>query len=185
MELPKRKSMRLKGYDYSQNGAYFVTICTHNRECLFGEIVGANLCVRPNDPHIIIEKHIIELENKYKNVVINKYIIMPNHIHFILSINNKTGEHIGSPLHEMIQWFKTQTTNEYIHRRAKYKLLQITQRWSAIGGLTNEPNLYKLKLPISIIDIGSFYVYRWLHFIGISSSGTIYLCFHLASFLLL
>ncbi len=114
MALPKRKSMRLKGYDYSQNGAYFVTICTHNRECLFGEIVGANLCVRPNDPHIIIEKHIIELENKYKNVVINKYIIMPNHIHFILSINNKTGEHIGSPLHEMIQWFKTQTTNEYI-----------------------------------------------------------------------
>ncbi len=82
MTLPKRKSIRLKDYDYSQNGAYFVTICTHNRECLFGEIVGANLCVRPNDPHIIIEKHIIELENKYK--------------------------------HEMIQWFKTQTTNEYI-----------------------------------------------------------------------
>ncbi len=82
MALPKRKSIRLKDYDYSQNGAYFVTICTQNRECLFGEIVGANLCVRPNDPHIIIEKHIIELENKYK--------------------------------HEMIQWFKTQTTNEYI-----------------------------------------------------------------------
>ncbi len=38
MELPKRKSIRLKGYDYSRNGAYFVTICTHNCECLFGEI---------------------------------------------------------------------------------------------------------------------------------------------------
>ncbi|MFI3205689.1 MAG: transposase [Clostridia bacterium] len=115
MELPKRKSIRLKDYDYSQNGAYFVTICTQNRECLFGEIVGANLCVRPNNPHKIIEKYIIELKNKYNNIEIDKYIIMPNHIHFILSIHNKTGEHIGSPLHEMIKWFKTQTTNEYIH----------------------------------------------------------------------
>lgn len=57
------------------------------------EAVGANLCVRPNNPHMIIEKYIIELENKYKNIKINKYIIMPNHIHFILPINNETGEH--------------------------------------------------------------------------------------------
>ena len=41
MILPKRKPTRLKGYDYSQNGAYFITICTHNRKCLFSNIVGA------------------------------------------------------------------------------------------------------------------------------------------------
>ncbi len=47
MQLPKRKNIRLKDYDYSQNSAYFITICTHNRECLFGEIVvfvGQGLC---------------------------------------------------------------------------------------------------------------------------------------------
>ena len=43
MELPKRKPTRLKGYDYSQNGAYFVTICTHNRKCILGNIVGQGL----------------------------------------------------------------------------------------------------------------------------------------------
>ncbi len=40
MDLPTRKSTRLKGYDYSLNGAYFITICTHNRECILGDIVG-------------------------------------------------------------------------------------------------------------------------------------------------
>ncbi len=114
MELPKRKSIRLKDYDYSQSGAYFVTICAHNRECLFGEIVGATLCGRPNNPDLLIEKWLLELENKYKIIKIIKYIIMPNHIHFILIIDNKTGDHTGSPLQEIVDWYKTMTTNEYI-----------------------------------------------------------------------
>ena len=114
MALPKRKSIRLKHYDYSQNGAYFVTICTHQRECLLGEIVGATLCGRPNKPDLLAEKWILEIENKFSNTKINKYIIMPNHIHLILVMDNKTGDHAGSPLHEIIDWYKTMTTNEYI-----------------------------------------------------------------------
>lgn len=47
MELPQRKSIRLSGYDYSQAGFYFITICTQDRRCLFGSIVGADQCVRP------------------------------------------------------------------------------------------------------------------------------------------
>ena len=43
MNLPRRKSIRLKGYDYSQNGAYFITICAYNRKCILGEIVGNGL----------------------------------------------------------------------------------------------------------------------------------------------
>lgn len=111
MELPKRKRIRLEGYDYSSCGAYFVTICTQNREMLFGDIVGANLRVRPNAPDKMIEKWLLELENKYQNVSIDKHVIMPDHIHFILQ---QTGEHAGSPLPEIIKWFKAQTTNEYI-----------------------------------------------------------------------
>lgn len=110
-DLPKRKQIRLQAYDYTQNNAYFITICTHNRAHLFGEIVGANLCVRPNEPEKIVERWLVEIENKYEKVTIDKYVIMPDHIHFIL---RQTGEHTGSPLHEMIKWFKTQTTNEYI-----------------------------------------------------------------------
>lgn len=114
MEFSSRKQTRLKNYDYSQNNIYFVTICTHNREKLFGEIVGATLCGRPNNPHKMIEKWILELENKFSDLKVDKYIIMPDHIHLLISVYNETGDHIGSPLPIIINWFKTMTTNEYI-----------------------------------------------------------------------
>ena len=113
-ELPKRKNIRLKDYDYSQNGYYFVTICTHNRQNLFEtSIVGNDLRVVPSDvpQNQIIEKWLTELQNKFQ-IEIDKYIIMPDHIHFILII--PTERHIGRSLPDMIKWFKTMTTNEYI-----------------------------------------------------------------------
>ena len=113
-----RKNIRICGYDYSAAGAYFVTICTHGRQRLFGEIhddgVGAHLCVRPNEPNLIIEHWLKELPRKYPHAEPDLYVIMPDHIHFLLFLS-PTGAHAGAPLHEIIKWFKTQTTNEYIH----------------------------------------------------------------------
>ena len=89
MEYPKRKANRLKDYDYSQNGLYFVTVCTYERQCLFEKsIVGNDLCVVPSDitQNIIIEKWLSKLENKF-GITIEKYVIMPDHIHFILFID--------------------------------------------------------------------------------------------------
>ncbi len=114
MELPKRKRMRLQSYDYSQNGAYFITICTQNRKMIFNNHVGADPCVRPNHANEMIIKWLMKLEEKYQDVKIDKFVIMPNHIHFILMVDHPTGVHMGTPLQEMMQWFKTQTTNEYI-----------------------------------------------------------------------
>lgn len=115
MDLPKRKNLRLENYDYSQNGGYFVTICTHERSHVFGEVtgsvVGANLCVRPNEPDKMVLKWLFEIENKYPGTKIDYYIVMPDHLHFVLL---KTGAHTGAPLQEIVKWFKTQTTNEYI-----------------------------------------------------------------------
>ena len=117
-KLHCRKSIRLKNYDYSSNGYYFVTICVQNREKLFGEIVGATLCGRPNNPDKIITKWLLELENKFNDIKIDEYIIMPNHIHFIIKRTGdhtgSTGDHTGSPLRDIVGWFKTMTTNEYI-----------------------------------------------------------------------
>lgn len=117
-KLPNRKSIRLKNYDYSSNGYYFVTICTQNREKLFGEIVGATLRGRPNNPDKIIVKWLLESENKFKDIKIDEYIVMPNHIHFIIKRTGDhtgvTGDHAGSPLRDIIGWFKTMSTNEYI-----------------------------------------------------------------------
>lgn len=117
MEFPKRKIVRLQDYDYSMNGAYFVTICTYERQNLFGEIVcdvGANPCVRPKKSSEMIEQFLLKLQDKFQDVIINSYVVMPDHMHFILCKVSETGEHMGSPLQQILQWFKTQTTNEYI-----------------------------------------------------------------------
>ena len=84
MNLPKRKPTRLKEYDYSQNGAYFITICTHNKRHLFGDIINSQMHL--NDLGKIAEKQILNIESHYMNVQIDKYIVMPNHIHMIITI---------------------------------------------------------------------------------------------------
>jgi len=118
-EYRQRKLLRLKGHDYSLNNLYFITVCVNNRHHLFGEIdpkynVGVTLCGRPHNPDKMIEKWLLEIENKFPFANIESYIVMPDHIHFILHCEDKTGDHTGSPLHSVIGWFKTMTTNEYI-----------------------------------------------------------------------
>ena len=114
-ELQQRKTIRLQGYDYSVNGCYFITICTNNRAHIFGEIVGATLCGRPNGPHEMIEAWLLELECKFPDIRLGPYVVMPNHVHFILEkTDEQTGDHAGSPLRDVVSWFKTMTTNDYI-----------------------------------------------------------------------
>lgn len=115
-----RRSIRLKRYDYSQKGAYFVTICTQNRECVFGEIINGEMHL--NGAGDMVERWWCELENKFKNIGLDKHVVMPNHFHGIviivgadLRVCPSMGKHTGLPLHRMVQWFKTMTTNEYIH----------------------------------------------------------------------
>ncbi|MFH1441942.1 MAG: hypothetical protein ABIH18_07895 [Candidatus Omnitrophota bacterium] len=83
-QIPKRKPIRLKEYDYSQSGYYFVTICIYNRQELFGTICrGAISCAR-NEYGNIWE----EIPGHYPYAVLDEYVIMPNHIHGIIYINN-------------------------------------------------------------------------------------------------
>jgi len=136
-----RRSIRLKGYDYAQKGLYFVTICVQKCACLFGYIKNGEMFLNPAGK--MIQKWYLALETKFPDIKCGEYIIMPNHFHCIIhnvgadqsvcpktpdqSVCPKTadqrvgekkhpmqGEHIGSPLHRVIQWFKTMTTNEYI-----------------------------------------------------------------------
>jgi len=81
-DIHNRRSIRLKDYDYSQTGIYFITICTQNRECLFGEI--ANEKMQLNDAGKMIEKWYFELTNKFSDIQCVEHIVMPNHFHFII-----------------------------------------------------------------------------------------------------
>ena len=77
-----RRSIRLRGYDYSQAGAYFVTICTQDRTCLFGEPLDGEM--RLNEAGKMIERWSIELENKFPDIQCDAFVCMPNHVHFIV-----------------------------------------------------------------------------------------------------
>lgn len=86
-DLPERKNIRLKGYDYSQAGYYFVTVCVKDRLNLLWESVGA-ACGRPplSEIGIIIDTEINKIGKIYETVTIDEYVIMPNHIHMIITL---------------------------------------------------------------------------------------------------
>ena len=81
------KSIRLKGYDYSRPGAYFVTICTHNKECLFGSVMGENMVL--SDFGRMVEVEWLKTAEIRKNVILDVRVIMPNHFHGIVLITEK------------------------------------------------------------------------------------------------
>jgi len=135
-DIHHRRSIRLTGYDYSQCGYYFITVCTQGRRCLFGEIEKGQMIL--NDAGKMIGRWWNELKNKYANIEIDEYVIMPNHCHGIINIigtvgtgpvgadlrvcpendlveHTKTvkGEHTGSPLQ-----------GSPLRRRPIYKIVQ-------------------------------------------------------------
>ena len=80
-DIHHRHSIRLKGYDYASEGLYFVTICTQNRECLFGEIKNDEMVL--NDAGRMVEKWYRKTQNKFPDIVCHEMVIMPNHFHCI------------------------------------------------------------------------------------------------------
>jgi len=98
--LPVRKNIRLEGYDYSQNGCYFVTICVKDRCKLLGKIapVGAHI-VRPllSNMGKTVEQAVNNIPIYHDSVKIDKYVIMPNHIHMILAIDRGNGRTLFAP----------------------------------------------------------------------------------------
>jgi putative transposase len=112
MDLPQRKPQRLRNYDYSQNNAYFITICTQNRCHLFGKI--ENMMVKLNPEGKMVEERLLNISND-NEVVIDKYCIMPNHIHAIIILSHEGTTQGSFPtISELIQRFKTITTKLYI-----------------------------------------------------------------------
>lgn len=94
VEKQHRRALRLRGYDYANSGAYFVTIATQGRAALFGEIVNAE--TRLNDAGSAIERWWCELNNKFRTVETDEFTIMPNHFHGIVVI--PVGADVGADL---------------------------------------------------------------------------------------
>ncbi len=126
-DIHRRRSIRLREYDYSSTGYYFVTVCVQDRLPLLGVIhAGQMQCSEAGE---MVHRWWHKLPEQFSGVELDEFIIMPNHIHGIIrivgadpcvrpdneNISPPQGAHAGAPLHRMIQWFKTMTTNAYIH----------------------------------------------------------------------
>jgi REP element-mobilizing transposase RayT len=81
-----RRSIRLKGYDYSQAGAYFITLCTQDRACLFGKVVNGEM--RLNDAGRMVLAEWNRLPERFPHLVLDAFVVMPNHVHGILVITD-------------------------------------------------------------------------------------------------
>ena len=108
-----RRSIRLKGYDYAQACAYFVTICAQDRECLFGEIIDANM--RLSDGGLMVEREWDALPDRFPSVQLDALVIMPNHIHGIIVLapdgpNDHTAESATTAGQTMTTVGQTMTT---------------------------------------------------------------------------
>jgi len=100
--LPKRKHLRLNHYDYSQPGAYFITICTSNKSNLFwifdDQPIQTINDIKLSPEGIIVKQGIIQISSHYNNITVDKYCIMPDHIHLIIRIkSNENGQINFSP----------------------------------------------------------------------------------------
>jgi REP element-mobilizing transposase RayT len=128
--LPQRRSIRLKGYDYSQAGLYFITICCQDRICLFGDVVKGEIIL--NEAGKMVETEWLNLPDRFKNIELHESVIMPNHFHGILKIVGVTlvvarnvgiaENQIGQPqgiaptktIGDMMDAYKSITTVNYI-----------------------------------------------------------------------
>mgnify|MGYP001114696632 CR=1 FL=1 len=112
------------------SGAYFVTICCHNRECLFGEI--ADDGIKLNLIGEISKKYWLRINEHYKNTNLDNFIIMPNHIHGIIIINNIVGVQYIEPLHNEYQHIIPKSIGSIIRT---YK--STVSRWCNKNGYNN------------------------------------------------
>ena len=102
MERPARKPNRLPSYDYSTPGAYFLTLCTKDKQCILGSVVGASIA-RPGKVALsamgeIVEKAILQIPMHYPAVSVDRYVVMPNHVHLLLQIHtDESGRPMVAP----------------------------------------------------------------------------------------
>jgi putative transposase len=103
------RSLRLPGYDYSQAGAYFVTVCTNHRICLFGSVDGGTFT--PNEAGIEMEQGWNTLPARFPHVTLDAFVVMPNHVHDILLFDGSESGNVS--LSSVVGAFKSLSTVSY------------------------------------------------------------------------
>jgi REP element-mobilizing transposase RayT len=150
-----RHSLRLQEYDYTREGAYFVTVCLKDRTCLFGDILDGKMIL--NDAGLTVEKCWNDIPAHFPHIELDEFVVMPNHVHGIIVINCRgesrirpgdchepnSGDHKDRPygttagsVGRIIQAFKSRITHEYVMGVRQ-------QRWTPFNGKLWQRNYYE------------------------------------------
>ena len=150
---PRRRSIRLKAYDYSQAGAYFVTVCTHGRVCLFGEVINGE--ARLNSRGDIVADTWRGLPRYYPNVVLDAFVLMPNHVHGVVLLADDPDGELGTglkpapterryALSEIVRAFKTFSARR-VNALADLRGTSVWQRNYYEHVVRNETDLNRIR----------------------------------------
>ena len=140
---PRRRSLRLPGYDYSQAGAYFITACIHNRAMLFGEVIDDD--VRLNEMGTIVQQTWDDLPTHYRGIDLDAFIVMPNHVHGIIILADESERRHAIP--EIVRGFKTFSARRVNERAGKSGVLW--QRGYYEHVIRNEKALARIRAYIA------------------------------------
>ena len=138
MDLPQRKRIRLQSYDYSTPGAYFVTVCTQNRRCILSDIVVGDGVLdvpqaRLTSSGMCVRDTLLEIEQHYKWLSLDHYVIMPNHIHLLLRIEENGPSGTPAPTNETLPKLIS-TFKRFTNRRCGMQLWQRSYHEHVIRG---------------------------------------------------
>lgn len=128
-DVHRRRSIRLKGYDYSSPGTYFVTLCTHQRECLLGTVEDSQ--PRLSETGRMVQAAWNSLPGRFASVGLDAAVVMPNHVHGILVVTRQRAGTSPAPASgTVVGTFKSLTTREYLARaRQENRTFQTGKLW--------------------------------------------------------
>ncbi len=145
IELPKRKRTRLKNYNYSTEGAYFVTLCTKNRDAILSEIIVGESVALPKEIHLteygkIAESAIKNIPKYYPCISVDNYVIMPDHIHLLLQIHSDIdGRPMVAPTIDRV----IQQTKGYITKQIGFSIWQKSFNDHIVRGRTDYKEIWE------------------------------------------
>ena len=148
-DIHRRRSIRLMGYDYSHAGAYFVTVCSQHRECLYGEVPGGEM--KLNEAGRMVQSVWDELPHHYPHVELDQFIVMPNHIHGVIVLTDgivgagfKPAPTKRHGLPEIVRAFKTFSSRR-VNQFRRTPGLRVWQRNYYEHIIRDESDLFQIR----------------------------------------
>jgi putative transposase len=149
-----RRALRLRHFDYASAGAYFVTVCTHDRRCLFGEVSDDQVAL--NTWGLIVARQVLSLPRRFGRAAIDAFVVMPNHVHVVVWLDGRARQASPLRLGDVVGGLKSGSARE-INRLYPHPIGRVWQRGYYDHVIRDEADLERVREYIASnpVDWGS------------------------------